>query len=93
VKLIRWIVLPPVVLLAMALAVANRAPVMFSLDPFDPLTPALGVEVPLFLIIIVSVLLGILIGGAGAWAQARRKAARVRGAPAVETLPALRDRA
>jgi len=68
----RWIVLPPIVLLAMALAVANRAPVTFSLDPFDPLAPALGVEVPLFLIVIVSVLLGIVIGGAGAWAQARR---------------------
>ncbi|MCF8469976.1 MAG: DUF1049 domain-containing protein [Parvibaculum sp.] len=88
----RWIVLPPIVLLAMALAVANRAPVTFSMDPFDPLTPALGVEVPLFLVILISMLLGILIGGAGAWAQARRKAARARGAGAVETLPALRDR-
>lgn len=89
----RWIVLPPIVLLAMALAVANRAPVTFSMDPFDPLTPALGFEVPLFLVILISILLGIVIGGAGAWAQARRKAARVRGAPAVETLPALRERA
>ena len=74
-KLLRWLVLPPVIVLAMAIAIANRAPVTFSLDPFDPETPALGLEVPLFLIILGSVFLGILIGGIGAWAQARRKKA------------------
>jgi uncharacterized integral membrane protein len=92
VKLLRWIVLPPVVIFAMAIAVANRRPVMFSLDPFDTASPALGLEVPLFLVILVSVLAGILFGGMGAWAQARRKAAKSRGtAAASETLPALRD--
>lgn len=72
-KLLRWIVLPPLVIIAMAIAVANRSSVTFSLDPFDTEAPALGFDVPLFLIILVSVLLGILIGGMGAWAQARRK--------------------
>lgn len=91
-KLLRWIVLPPVVILAMAIAVANRRPVLFSLDPFDTASPALGLEVPLFLVILVSVLAGILFGGLGAWAQARRKAAKSRGTAATaETLPALRD--
>jgi len=94
-KLLRWIVLPPVIVLAMAIAVANRAPVTFSLDPFDPETPALGLEVPLFLIILASVFLGILIGGVGAWAQARRKRAvrTASAAPSANTLPALRDEA
>lgn len=94
-KLLRWIVLPPVIVLAMAIAVANRAPVTFSLDPFDPETPALGLDVPLFLIILGSVFLGILIGGMGAWAQARRKkgAATTKTAPSANTLPALRDEA
>ncbi|MBC7102398.1 MAG: DUF1049 domain-containing protein [Parvibaculum sp.] len=91
-KLLRWIVLPPAVILAMALAVANRRPVLFSLDPFDTASPALGLEVPLFLVILVSVLAGILFGGLGAWAQARRKAAKSRRTAATgETLPALRD--
>lgn len=91
-KLLRWIVLPPVIVLAMAIAVANRSHVTFSLDPFDTAAPALGFEVPLFLIILVSVFLGIVIGGMGAWAQARRK----RAAKSAETggsgagLPALR---
>jgi len=93
VKLLRWIVLPPAVILAMALAVANRAPVTFSLDPFDTASPALGFDVPLFFVILVSVLAGILFGGMGAWAQARRKAAKSRGTAATgeTTLPALRD--
>ncbi|MDP2124001.1 MAG: DUF1049 domain-containing protein [Parvibaculum sp.] len=89
-KLLRWILLPPVVLLAMALAVANRSSVTFSLDPFNPESPALGVDIPLFLIVLVSVLVGILAGGFGAWAQARRKAARSKGAAPVNGLPALR---
>jgi len=90
VKLLRWILLPPIVLLAMALAVANRSSVTFSLDPFNPESPALGVDIPLFLIVLVSVLVGILAGGFGAWAQARRKAARSKGAAPVGGLPALR---
>ncbi|MBX3491637.1 MAG: DUF1049 domain-containing protein [Parvibaculum sp.] len=91
-KILRWILLPPVILLAMALAVANRSTVTFSLDPFDPETPALGIDVPLFLIVLVSVLFGILAGGFGAWTQARRKAARIKAAaPAGGGLPALRN--
>lgn len=91
-KLLRWIVLPPVVILVMAIAIANRKPVTFSLDPFDPTSPAIGLEMPLFLIILASVLIGILFGGLGAWAQARRKAAKSKGSATTgETLPALRD--
>lgn len=91
-KLLRWIVLPPIIVLVMAIAVANRGAVTFSLDPFDQAAPALSFDLPLFLIILASVFLGILIGGMGAWAQARRKKA----AKAVEiretaaNLPALR---
>lgn len=95
-KLLRWIVLPPLVIAAMAIAVANRASVTFSLDPFDTEAPALGFDVPLFLIILISVLLGILIGGMGAWAQARRKRTarlaqgRVAADETAERLPARR---
>lgn len=91
-KLLRWIVLPPIIVLVMAIAVANRGAVTFSLDPFDQASPALSVDLPLFLIVLVSVFLGILVGGMGAWAQARRKnaakAAEIRETAA--NLPALR---
>ena len=75
-KFMRWIVLPPVALLVMALAVANRRDVLLSLDPFDPVSPAIGVDMPLALVILIAVFVGILIGGVSTWRQARRKAAR-----------------
>ncbi|MEW6090920.1 MAG: LapA family protein [Pseudomonadota bacterium] len=91
-KLLRWIVLPPVIVLVMAIAIANRGTVRFSLDPFDQSAPALSFDLPLFLIILASVFLGILVGGMGAWSQARRKKA-VKAAEIRDTganLPALR---
>lgn len=72
----RWIVLPPLALVVMALAVANRGKVLISLDPFNPLSPALGFDMPLALVILIAVFVGILIGGVSTWRQARRKAAR-----------------
>ena len=75
-KFLRWLLLVPVALFAILLAIANRQSVTFSLDPFDPVTPALGVTMPLALIVIIAMLIGILIGGAASWRQARVKAAR-----------------
>ncbi len=72
----RWIVLPPVTLIVMALAVANRGDVLLSFDPFNPASPALGVDMPLALVVLIAVFIGILIGGASTWRQARRKASR-----------------
>lgn len=72
----RWIVLPPVALIVMALAVANRRDVLLSFDPFNPASPAIGIDMPLALVILIAVFAGILIGGVSTWRQARRKAAR-----------------
>jgi len=79
-NLLRWIVLPPVVLVTMALAVANRHIVTFSLDPFDTAAPAIALEMPLAAIVLIALFVGILIGGFAAWSQARIKLAR-RNAP------------
>lgn len=85
-KFLRWLLLAPVALFAILLAIANRQSVTFSLDPFDPVTPALGVTMPLALIVIIAMLIGILIGGAASWRQARVKAAR-RHTPIVPPAP------
>lgn len=79
-NLLRWIVLPPVALIVMALAVANRQVVTFSLDPFDTNAPALGLDMPLAAIVLIALFIGILIGGFAAWSQAKIKRAR-RNAP------------
>ncbi|HEY0104729.1 MAG TPA: hypothetical protein VGB91_01500 [Rhizomicrobium sp.] len=57
-----WIVAPPIVLLAVWIALANRAPVVFSLDPFSQDDPALAVRLPVYVLIFSSVLTGILLG-------------------------------
>ena len=75
-NLLRWLVLPPVALIVMALAVANRQRVTFSLDPFNSASPALGLDMPLAAIVLIALFFGILIGGFAAWSQARIKASR-----------------
>jgi flagellar biosynthesis protein FlhB len=77
-RTLRRLLLIPLVALAIYLALANRHHVLFSLDPFAPETPALALEISLFYIVLFSVFLGILIGGASSWtAQGKwRKEAR-----------------
>jgi uncharacterized integral membrane protein len=71
------IVLVPLAIVMVILSVANRGAVTFSLDPFGG--SALSVAVPLFVLLFVAILLGVVIGGTAAWLrQSRwRQAARV----------------
>jgi len=89
-KLLRWILLPPIALAAIALSVANRHMVTLSFDPFDPEKPALGLELPLAAIIFFALLAGLLIGGLAAWEQARRKGRRQGNLTGGANMPATR---
>ena len=62
-RLTTWIVGMPVALVAVWLALANRAPVILSLDPFSPDAPALSLQMPLNLLLFGAVLVGVLLGG------------------------------
>ena len=75
---LKAIVLVPIAILALAFAVANRQVVSISFDPFSPDTPAFALVAPLFLIVFLLIMAGVLIGGVAAWlGQSRhRKAAR-----------------
>ena len=68
----------PLAIVLIALAVANRAPVDFTLDPFNPGNPGLTVTMPLFVYLFAALALGLVIGSAATWIrQGRyRKAAR-----------------
>ncbi len=68
-RILRWLLLVPVGGAALYLSLANRHTVLFSLDPFTPETPALALQLPLILVIFLSVLAGLLLGGASAWAR------------------------
>ncbi|WP_439501222.1 LapA family protein [Aminobacter ciceronei] len=75
------VVFVPVAIVLIALAVANRAPTAFTLDPFNPGNPALTIQAPLFVLLFVALALGVILGGAVTWfKQGRyRKIARQRG--------------
>lgn len=68
----------PVVVLIVALAVANRAVVTVSFDPFTTVNPAFALKAPLWLLAIILLIVGVLTGGIAAWLKQRkwRKAAR-----------------
>jgi uncharacterized integral membrane protein len=80
-RVILILVLVPIGIILIALAVANRAPAAFTLDPFNPGNPALTIELPLFFLLFAALAAGMLIGSLATWfKQGRyRKLARQRG--------------
>ena len=79
-RLLLIVVFVPLAIVLVALAVANRELVAFTLDPFHPGNPALTLKLPLFVFLFLALLVGVLIGGAATWfRQGRfRKLARQR---------------
>ena len=63
-KLSTLLVLVPVAAVAAILAVANREEVAFRIDPFAAGDAAAALVMPLFLLVFLSFLLGVLVGGA-----------------------------
>ncbi|MFZ3224205.1 MAG: DUF1049 domain-containing protein, partial [Xanthobacteraceae bacterium] len=50
-----------------AFAVANRQAVTVSFDPFNTANPAASVALPLFALVIVLLIAGVVIGGSASW--------------------------
>jgi uncharacterized integral membrane protein len=71
----------PLAIVLVALAVANRGPASFTLDPFNPGNPALTWQMPLFVLLFAAIAVGMLVGSLATWVkQGRyRKLARQRG--------------
>jgi uncharacterized integral membrane protein len=66
-RIVNWIVLVPLAIIAVALAVANRSAVTLSFDPFSRDLPAASVTMPLFALVLASIGLGVIIGGTVSW--------------------------
>jgi len=83
-KFIRYLIIAPLALIFVALAVANREMVELSLDPFALFDPPLALRMPLFLLVILSILVGVVAGGFAAWLRQGkwRRAARENGSEA-----------
>lgn len=77
-KIFNALVILPLAILFVVFAVANRHVVTLSFDPFNSSDPALGVSLPLFVVIIAVAIFGVIAGGIATWfGQHRwRRAAR-----------------
>ncbi len=71
-------------LIFVTFAVANRHFVTVSFDPFNSANPSISVSMPLFALIIVVAILGVIAGGCATWFGQRhwRRAARTHEADA-----------
>jgi uncharacterized integral membrane protein len=66
-KIVAAVILVPLAIVIIAFAVANREIVTVSLDPFNSAEPAASLSLPLFALIILLLIIGVLIGGLAAW--------------------------
>lgn len=65
-RLFQILLLAPIVILGLAVAVANRHDVAVSFDPFQGANDA-EIKAPLFLLLILALMCGVLIGGVAMW--------------------------
>lgn len=66
-RVISIIILVPLAVILIALSVANRETVAFTIDPFNPGNPALTYHAPLFLWLFGTLLVGVVIGSVVTW--------------------------
>jgi uncharacterized integral membrane protein len=75
IRFLKSLVLLPIAAIVVLLAVANRAPVQLSFDPFNAEAPVFAVNLPLYAILFGAVALGIVVGGIFTWlGQGRTRA-------------------
>jgi len=66
-KIVAALILVPLGIVLIAFAVANRQIVTVALDPFNPQHPAASVTLPLFALIVILLIAGVVIGGSASW--------------------------
>ncbi len=71
-KIVTALILVPLAIIFVSFAVANRQTIVVSFDPFDSAQPAFAASMPLFVLIFVLLILGVLIGGTAAWLRQSR---------------------
>ena len=92
-KFFKALVLIPLGLFFVVFAVANRHLVTVSFDPFNSTDPSLAITLPLFVVLIVVAIAGVLAGGTATWFRQRhwRRAARQHQADARQMRAQLAD--
>jgi uncharacterized integral membrane protein len=77
-KIVTAIIVVPLAAVMIAFAVANRETVTVSFDPFSAASPAYAATLPLFAVILLVLIVGVVVGGVAAWLRQGkwRRAAR-----------------
>jgi uncharacterized integral membrane protein len=84
-KFVAALILVPLAIVIIAFAVANRHPVTVSFDPFNASAPAASLTLPLFVIVLISLIVGVIVGGLavrlghGRWRRMARRFEREAG--------------
>ena len=68
-RIVTAVIVIPLAVILIAFAVANRQMVTVSFDPFSSTDPAYAASLPLFVLIFVLVILGVIVGGIAAWVR------------------------
>ena len=71
-KIVTAVIVVPLVIVIVAFAVANRQAATVSFDPFSATDPAYAATVPLFVLLFIVLILGVVIGGTAAWIRQGR---------------------
>ena len=92
-KFFSALILIPLAVVFVVFAVANRHSVTVSFDPFNSVNPSVGTSLPLFVVIIMVAILGVIAGGLATWFRQGhwRRAARLHEAEARRSRVELAD--
>jgi hypothetical protein len=92
-RIIRLFVVLPVIVVLVAIGLANTHWVRLSLDPFRPDDPALAFELPFYWWLLGALIIGVILGGLATWmAQARWRRSARRGEAETQRWKAEADR-
>ena len=78
-KFLKLLILLPIAAVIVAFAIANRQMVSISVDPFsDPETSAALLTAPFYMVLFLTLMLGVVIGGVATWFTQGRNRRRAR---------------
>lgn len=72
-NVLKWLVFAPIGLIFLVFALANRQNVQVTIDPFyGGSDPSMMVVLPLFIVLLVAIGIGVLLGGLATWLRQGR---------------------
>lgn len=77
-RFVRLVILVPIAIILIVLSVANRHSVTVALNPFRPEDSVLALTLPLFILLLLTLMIGVVIGSAVTWFSQGRHRKRAR---------------